>query len=259
MSTSQNNWKSLGGKTRRFINTKTGEVLSRRQYEQKILGRGASFFEKKAQASKLANEKLAAARPARGRKSTVSEYKTGISKSELSSELAKYRIKTAVDKKRYATWNTSKNVWGFTTIHIKHPRIKGVAQDGDQAAADEEAETLPAVVAGIVEAIKGMKGISGWQVQIFAMHDGDLRPMRDWSHELQHKSSELDISQLHTLLEQGQVDGSAAGAAATITVRAYFAREQAAKHYTKEKPRMEAARARKIAQAKKKIKAQKKS
>jgi hypothetical protein len=254
--TSNNIWKPLGGKSRNFINTETGEILSRRQYEQKILGRGPSFFQKKAAANKAANPELAAARPARKRKSTVAKLVTGLSNEELKEQLEAYRIKTAIDKKRYATWNTKKNLWGFTTILVKYPRIKGVNHE-NQTAANAEAQTLPLVVKAIVEKIKAFKNIAGYQVQLFSTHDNQHRPVRDWEHEFQHRSSKFDVEKMRELLVEGQVDGSAAGAVTSITIRAYFETDQAKKHYAKEKPRMEAARARKIAASRKKSKAKK--
>lgn len=62
-------WIPLGGKTRRFRNTETGEEISRRQYQNRIKG---ISFEAKAKASKAANIQEALARPAKGRKKVSS-------------------------------------------------------------------------------------------------------------------------------------------------------------------------------------------
>lgn len=59
-------WIPLGGKSRRYRNTQTGEELSRRQYDQRI--RGQVSYAKKAEQSKLENLEKALARPARGRR-----------------------------------------------------------------------------------------------------------------------------------------------------------------------------------------------
>jgi len=62
----------LGGKDRRYLNTLTGETISRRQYD-KLSGKLGEFssYEKKAKASKELNPELYAARPARGRSSQL--------------------------------------------------------------------------------------------------------------------------------------------------------------------------------------------
>lgn len=57
-------YKSLGGKTRRYVNTETGETISRRQFQN--LQTGVSF-EEKAKRNKAADLRKALARPARGR------------------------------------------------------------------------------------------------------------------------------------------------------------------------------------------------
>lgn len=57
-------WIPLGGKSRRFKNTETGEEISRRQFQNKEKG---ISFEAKAKANKEENLAASVARPARGR------------------------------------------------------------------------------------------------------------------------------------------------------------------------------------------------
>ena len=60
---------------RRFQSEATGEVISRRQFD-KLSGRIQGSYEAKAKANKVLNPQLSAARPARGRKSSVSPITT---------------------------------------------------------------------------------------------------------------------------------------------------------------------------------------
>lgn len=78
MPPSLNPWKSLGGSTRQFVNTETGERLSRRQYDKQfgaLAKAGQRSYESKAKANRLANPELAKARPARGRPSQLATHK----------------------------------------------------------------------------------------------------------------------------------------------------------------------------------------
>jgi len=62
-------WQPLGGTSRRFQNEKTGETISRRQYDErfgKLKKQGFSTYEAKAKANKKPEQIL---KPARGRKS----------------------------------------------------------------------------------------------------------------------------------------------------------------------------------------------
>jgi hypothetical protein len=63
----------LPGKERRYQNTKTGEVISRRQFDQRfgrLAGTGLTL-EKQARSNLLRDPSLSMARPARGRKSAI--------------------------------------------------------------------------------------------------------------------------------------------------------------------------------------------
>jgi len=77
-SASSADWKSLGGTSRNYVNTKSGEVLSRRQYDKKfglLAKKKYSSYESKAKANRRKNPTLAAARPAHNRKSTLEATK----------------------------------------------------------------------------------------------------------------------------------------------------------------------------------------
>lgn len=63
-------FKALGGSTRRYLNTLTGETISRRQYQNLMQG---ISFEKKAAENKAADLGKALARPARGRTKATSQ------------------------------------------------------------------------------------------------------------------------------------------------------------------------------------------
>ena len=68
-------FKPLGGSSRNYVNTKTGEIISRYKYD-KTYGATQEFkgnTHLKAKINKLAVPEIAAARPAPGRKSTLKE------------------------------------------------------------------------------------------------------------------------------------------------------------------------------------------
>ena len=67
-------WRSLGGSKREHVNVKTGQIISRRQYDQKfgsLAKAGYKTYESKAKTNLRKNPVLAKAQPARGRKSTL--------------------------------------------------------------------------------------------------------------------------------------------------------------------------------------------
>lgn len=67
-------FKPVGGKSRNYINTETGEIISRRQYD-KLRG---IFYEAKAKANREADITAALARPAKGRKKAQSDFEKQI-------------------------------------------------------------------------------------------------------------------------------------------------------------------------------------
>ena len=71
---SKGDWRSLGGSKRERVNVNTGQIISRRQYDQRfgiLAAKGQGTYERKAKESKQRNPTLAAARPARGRSSSL--------------------------------------------------------------------------------------------------------------------------------------------------------------------------------------------
>ena len=90
-------WVPLGGKSRQYKNTETGEILSRRQYD-KMVGRILGSYEKKAQANKAANLEAAVSRPARGRTKAITEFEV---KERVKTEEKRIQLKleTAAQKK----------------------------------------------------------------------------------------------------------------------------------------------------------------
>jgi len=81
-------WKSLGGTSRKYLNTETGEIISRRQFQK--IKEGISF-EAKAKKNKQENLKLALSRPAHGRKKVSSEF-------ELEERLKAAQVKAESDR-----------------------------------------------------------------------------------------------------------------------------------------------------------------
>jgi len=76
-------WEPLGGSSRRYRNTLTGEIISRRQYDKRfgnLARQGYASYEAKAKAAKSSTPVQAARRPARGRRAihvvrTLDEFK----------------------------------------------------------------------------------------------------------------------------------------------------------------------------------------
>lgn len=64
-------WKALGGTSRKYQNLATGEIIGRRVYDEKVLGRIS--YEAKAKKNLAENPVEALARPAKGRKSIKKE------------------------------------------------------------------------------------------------------------------------------------------------------------------------------------------
>lgn len=92
----------LGGKTRRYLNTETGEEISRRQFDK--LTKGVNY-EKKAKANKIANLEEALARPARGRTKAVT---TTEKKTRVESFQKKEEIKRTTRLEKLAAQKASK-------------------------------------------------------------------------------------------------------------------------------------------------------
>lgn len=102
-------FKPLGGKTRRYLNTETGETISRRQFFK--LQSGISF-EEKSKRNKAADLKAALARPAHGRTKAHSEREA-----ELRLEAAQEQA----EQKRVGRINKSAKAAGS---HIKVKKIR---------------------------------------------------------------------------------------------------------------------------------------
>lgn len=99
-------WISLGGKSRQFKNTETGEILSRRQYD-KLVGRIVGSYEKKAKENKLKNLEEALARPAPGRTKAVTEKEKEL-RAEIEKERLQIKAETAIEKKAKKKANATK-------------------------------------------------------------------------------------------------------------------------------------------------------
>ena len=70
------NWKPLGGTSRKYVNTSTGEILSRHTYDLRYGAlREHKSYKKKSEVNRKKNPKLSAARPAPNRPSKVPEYR----------------------------------------------------------------------------------------------------------------------------------------------------------------------------------------
>ncbi len=96
-----NDWQAVKGTARNYKNIKTGEVLSRRQFDKL---RGISY-ETKAKINKAKNEKLQLLRPARGRKSALkldSELKEAVAtaRKDRADALAEKKLIEAETKKQ---------------------------------------------------------------------------------------------------------------------------------------------------------------
>ena len=93
------NWVPLGGKTRQYRNIKTGETISRRQYDKL---RGINY-ERKAYFSKARDPKTFYLRPARGRKSArdlSGEFAQQVIEERKAAEAVKQKEKKAEVVKR---------------------------------------------------------------------------------------------------------------------------------------------------------------
>ena len=88
-------WERIAGSARRYRNTVTGEILSRRQYDQ--LTKGITY-EQKAKDNKQRNLKEALARPARGRTKARTEQEKEI-RLDLEYKRQEIARTTALEKK----------------------------------------------------------------------------------------------------------------------------------------------------------------
>ncbi len=89
----KNNFVPLGGKSRNYKNTKTGEIISRRQYDKQygsLAKTGFKTYEDKARAAKIIDERRQLLRPARGRKALSIVGKTP---TEVEHEIVERKIK----------------------------------------------------------------------------------------------------------------------------------------------------------------------
>ena len=91
-------WIPLGGKSRNYKNTETGQILSRRQYDK--LTKGINY-EQKAKANKKANLEQAVARPARGRTKATTQK-------EINQRLEAARIQAESKLENAASRNATK-------------------------------------------------------------------------------------------------------------------------------------------------------
>lgn len=102
-------FKYLGGSGQRYLNEKTGETISRRQYDKLV--NPAITYEKKAAHNKAINPKAAALRPARGRKSYLKApewVKEEIAEQRLEAAKIKKQQEDAAKKIRKAERDTSR-------------------------------------------------------------------------------------------------------------------------------------------------------
>lgn len=113
-------FKYLGGKTRRYLNTITGEEISRRQYDKLV--NPVISYEKKAAHNKAINPKAAILKPARGRKSYVNApdwVKEEIAESRLEAEKTRKETEAAIKKGNKAERDT-------TRLSAKKVKVKKV-------------------------------------------------------------------------------------------------------------------------------------
>lgn len=90
---SKSQWKSLGGTSRQYANIETGEIISRRRFDEMF---NKLTYETKAAHNKAINPEKAILRPARGRKSYVK------AQDWIQKEIAAQRFEAAEKKKKEA-------------------------------------------------------------------------------------------------------------------------------------------------------------
>ncbi len=118
---SASDWSRLPGKSRNFVNKRTGEILSRRQFD-KLSGRlQYSSYEKKAQANKAAHPRKSKQRPARGRKSTLPPSKK---KKNAKKKAPTNRAKRKHGKK----WDLLSKIFSKSQIGQIQPWLLGLAK-----------------------------------------------------------------------------------------------------------------------------------
>lgn len=219
----------LGGKARNFENIHTGKIVGRRTFEEKVLGRQS--FENKAASNAKANKIKQQARPARGRRSRISQYETGFSASELGLFSRRYRVTKGWDKKFYLTYNTRTHHYGTATIRPEFLMMAGQALNGnDDKAIKEKVEIIGLIKSFLVKARKWPDAM-GYQIQTFTMSPGgEVEPSSNasWNHARRHIDMDFE-DELFEILTQGAMNGSSNGPCVMLTFRIFFSSDTMAK------------------------------
>lgn len=232
----RDDWKALGGKSRQYLNERTGEVLSRRQFD-KLAGRlPQGSYEKKAAANKAAAPGVAAARPARGRRSALSLSKT-LNKEQTAAAVKRYAGSKALDRSHYATFNPRTRSYGTATITRHHPMLAGEADDGDDGRAIDEAIAIVATVEAIATRFKTMRGVESYRINVVtAQGAGQFASAVNWDHGLILAGDLPNLNKLFDLLTEGETNNSSAGPVVFLEISAHFKQAEAIKNYKKSEP-----------------------
>ncbi len=128
-------WKSVGGKSRRYVNEATGESLSRRQYD-KLYGalhaQGFASYESKAKTNADLAPDLSKARPARGRHSALPK-----SNSKIAEKIRRHKKTTKngkvygdilIDVSYSSFYDTMKSIAAMRTARMVSIKVMGVSE-----------------------------------------------------------------------------------------------------------------------------------
>ena len=223
-------YRYLGGKTRQFQNINTGEILSRRQYERRVLNRES--FESKAARNRLENEILQRARPAKGRKTSLSEYRTGRSTGDLEAIARRYGALSGFRREFYLEYNTRTQHYGTLFIKPKYLMMLGVATSGKTADAINERRDIIALIKSILLKAEKWKGALAYQIQVFAnSSNGVIEPVssKAWVHDRRLLGEEFQ-DELMQIMTVGVLDGSNQGPVVAVTFRVFFNSDTMAKY-----------------------------
>lgn len=158
----KNNFVPLGGKSRNYQNTKTGEIISRRQYDKRfgsLAKTGFKTYEDKARASKIIDERKQLLRPARGRKSLNI---IGKSPAEIEHEITERKIKKSIK-------------------HIDSPNIKNVKLTRGRKSATVRCDWSYDEIKKVIDQINKMPETKMWAYLIGATCIDDSGNSRDVS------------------------------------------------------------------------------
>ena len=177
-------WKSLPD--RRYINTETGETISRRQYDQRfgrLAKKGIKSNEAQAAANRAANELEQLARPARGRRALNKEVAPEV-REEFLKERVEYR------RQRESTEKVQKEITRAKNRARRRPKItdrilkagtmgKRVTVELSQSAIQaviEEARSTHAVAYGV--GVNGVHEVTGQFLSMW-FQTNRFKAMRD--------------------------------------------------------------------------------